>query len=135
MKEYRIVEYYELIVTRCGQWTGNREFIWSGLSLIDLEYASVMLSAHYHISVVSVLSTGTKSRGGCRVSRNWSSTFRQYLVLEYQRFKSRYSNRAVTFCSLPVKDGLKLFLGSCSQNSAISVVCFKLHIAPPRFYF
>ena len=27
-----MMEYLELTVTRCGQWTGNREFIWSGLS-------------------------------------------------------------------------------------------------------
>ena len=32
MKEYGIMEYLELSVTRCGRWTGNREFIWSGLS-------------------------------------------------------------------------------------------------------
>ena len=32
MEEYGIMEYLELIVTRCGQWTGNRELIWSGLN-------------------------------------------------------------------------------------------------------
>ena len=31
MEEYGIMEYLELTVTRCGRWTGNREFIWSGL--------------------------------------------------------------------------------------------------------
>ena len=33
MEEYGIMEYLELTVTRCGRWTGNREFIWSGLNL------------------------------------------------------------------------------------------------------
>ena len=32
MKEYGIMEYLELTVTRCGRWMGNREFIWSGLN-------------------------------------------------------------------------------------------------------
>ena len=32
MEEYGIMEYLELIVTRCGQWMGNRELIWSGLN-------------------------------------------------------------------------------------------------------
>ena len=33
MDEYAgIMEYLELSVTRCGRWTGNREFIWSGLN-------------------------------------------------------------------------------------------------------
>ena len=32
MEEYGIMEYLELTVTRCGRWTGNREFIWSGLN-------------------------------------------------------------------------------------------------------
>ena len=31
MEEYGIMEYLELTVTRYGRWTGNREFIWSGL--------------------------------------------------------------------------------------------------------
>ena len=31
MEEYGIMEYLDLAVTRCGRWTGNREFIWSGL--------------------------------------------------------------------------------------------------------
>ena len=31
MEEYGIIEHLELTVTRCGRWTGNREFIWSGL--------------------------------------------------------------------------------------------------------
>ena len=31
MEEYGIMEYLELVVTRCGRWTENREFIWSGL--------------------------------------------------------------------------------------------------------
>ena len=31
MEEYGIMEYLELVVTRCGWWMGNREFIWSGL--------------------------------------------------------------------------------------------------------
>ena len=31
MEEYGIMEVLELTVTRCGRWTGNREFIWSGL--------------------------------------------------------------------------------------------------------
>ena len=32
MEEYGIMEYLELAVPRCGRWTGNREFIWSGLN-------------------------------------------------------------------------------------------------------
>ena len=35
MEEYGIMEYLELAVTRCGRWTGNREFIWSGLIIIN----------------------------------------------------------------------------------------------------
>ena len=31
MEEYGIMEVLELTVTRCRRWTGNREFIWSGL--------------------------------------------------------------------------------------------------------
>ena len=31
MEEYGIMEYLELTITRCGQWTGNGKFIWSGL--------------------------------------------------------------------------------------------------------
>ena len=34
MEEYGIMEYLELTVTRCGQWMGNREFIWSGLIIV-----------------------------------------------------------------------------------------------------
>ena len=33
MEEYGIMEYLELTVTRYGRWTGNREFIWSGLKV------------------------------------------------------------------------------------------------------
>ena len=36
MEEYGIMEHLELAVTRCGRWTGNRKFIWSGL-IADLE--------------------------------------------------------------------------------------------------
>ena len=36
MEEYGIMEVLELTVTKCGQWTGNREFIWSGL-IFELE--------------------------------------------------------------------------------------------------
>ena len=50
MEEYGKMEYLELAVTRCGRWTGNREFmgigktgrgagaefIWSGLSLFGI---------------------------------------------------------------------------------------------------
>ena len=32
MEKYRIMKCLELIVTRCGRWTENREFIWSGLN-------------------------------------------------------------------------------------------------------
>ena len=35
MEEYGIMEYLELAVTRCGRWTGNREFIWSGLTSLE----------------------------------------------------------------------------------------------------
>ena len=31
MEEYGIMEYLELTVPRCGRWTGNREFVWSGI--------------------------------------------------------------------------------------------------------
>ena len=37
MEEYGIMEYLELAVTRCGRWTGNREFIWSGLSFNSID--------------------------------------------------------------------------------------------------
>ena len=38
MEEYGIMEYLELAVTRCGRWTGNREFIWSGLSYLTVAH-------------------------------------------------------------------------------------------------
>ena len=34
MEEYVIMEYLELTVTRCERWTGNREFIWNGLTVL-----------------------------------------------------------------------------------------------------
>ena len=37
MEEYGIMEYLELAVTRFGPWTGNREFIWSGLRPMKLD--------------------------------------------------------------------------------------------------
>ena len=39
MEEYGLMEYLELTVIRCGRWSGNREFIWSGLS--DNNYATI----------------------------------------------------------------------------------------------
>ena len=33
MEKYGIMEVLELTVTRCGRWTGNREFVLSGLKV------------------------------------------------------------------------------------------------------
>ena len=67
MEEYGIMEYLELAVTRCGRWTGNREFIWSGLTikkvcmiitmLHDLHSYSYIVLAMYSRPLDSILAT------------------------------------------------------------------------------
>ena len=49
MEEYGIMEYLEQAVTRCGRWTGNREFIWSGLTIsapLDEAAGHQMVTSH-----------------------------------------------------------------------------------------
>ena len=59
MEEYGIMEYLELAVTRCGRWTGNREFIWSGLSLrrklLLAELDRLGIASYYDTIEMSVL--------------------------------------------------------------------------------
>ena len=56
MEEYGIMEYLEVTVTRCERWTGNREFIWSGLMFFQTVRRNLL-------SVLFIPYTAKLSRG------------------------------------------------------------------------
>jgi len=41
MEEYGIMEFLELAENRCRRWTGNKEFIWSGLTTFSYSLARI----------------------------------------------------------------------------------------------